>query len=178
MKKKYLLVVSVLVALVILLFISLKLIFKGDGVSMFLRTNPISEEHRVKSEERSLCGQWRIIRVLQNLYIGETEGDASTSEPDQKGHWDPRNERNLIGERVELFFWVYPGNLLRTEEGIETDIVLSKYKVYFETEWVYSRTIKWVGEVDEDFKVISGTWEMISPDRGTIASGEWNGEKL
>jgi hypothetical protein len=122
-----------------------------------------------------LEGYWEVTRVLQEVHF-----DKRLPEPDfdQVEYWDPENEWDLVGREVELFFWIYPDNTLITEEALETDIVWNGKDIYFETEWLYSRIIKWVGETNDDCDKINGTWEMFHPIHGIMSSGNWSATKL
>lgn len=134
-----------------------------------------TESLEVDKKRGSLEGRWKVIREMREVHF-----DEKIPEPDLENvdYWDPEKEWGLVGREVEWYFIIDENNLLITEEALETDVILDDNNIYFETEWFYSRSIKWAGEIQENYEKINGSWEMWHPVHGIMSSGDWAAKKL
>lgn len=158
--------------LILLTLFAFMLLACGGGSNT--QQSTLSDE-QISTEEKSLVGSWTGIWIQNDVHY-----NSQLPEVNCEGitYWDPEFHRSEGGVEWSLRFTIDEENNLNIADGGEDKIILQgDKKISFETEWNCNRVVKWTGEISDDFKNMSGRWEIHHPSYNLMSSGNWRVRK-
>ncbi len=126
----------------------------------------------VEVQEKTLLGGWNGLWIQEEVHYDTKLPEGNCDEVE---FWDPEFHRSEGGVEWALNFTVNENNFVNISDGGEGELSFKgAYEISFETEWNCNRTIKWSGNVSEDFNNIEGHWELHHPIYELMSSGAWS----